>query len=123
MSRTIIAKMKRTEDEESKLKYNIMHLKKWEFMRIKRAEYEAQVAERIRNRKQMTMLLMHAFKDQYIRKIWEKFSKRREQLRIAMLRATGSNMVKSVLRIKLRRRGPNVHVRTLREVRNTLQMT
>ena len=64
-------------------------------MRIKRAEYEAMVAERIRNRNQMMMLLKHGFKDIYLRKIWDIFAYRREQLRVALLRACGANVVKS----------------------------
>ena len=48
VARTEHYKEKRTVEAEAKLMYNVLSLSKWDFLRGKRAEFEAAVAERIR---------------------------------------------------------------------------
>ena len=55
-------KDKREEAYDEKHKKNFLNLSKWDFLRSFRANKEAEVAERIRNRRQMTLLLIHAFR-------------------------------------------------------------
>ena len=43
-------KLNREVDAEAKLRYNVLSLSKWDFLRVKRAEYEGEIGERIRNR-------------------------------------------------------------------------
>ena len=75
-------KEKRVETYETKHRENELSLHKWDFLRSFRADKEAEVAERVRNRKQMTLLLIHAYKDQILREIYQKFKDRCEVLRI-----------------------------------------
>lgn len=76
MARTAHYKEKRIESVEAKLMFNVLSLSKWDFLRSKRAEYEDMAIERIRARKQMTLLIVHVYKDLLIREIWKKYSEK-----------------------------------------------
>ena len=56
-------KEKRDEAYEEKHRKNELSLYKWDFLRSFRAEKEAEMRELIRNRRQMTLLMIHAYKD------------------------------------------------------------
>ena len=56
-------KEKREEDLLNKERFNFLSLSKWDFIRVKRSEYEEDVAERTRNRNQVKELAVRAFTD------------------------------------------------------------
>ena len=76
MARTAHYKEMRIESMEAKLMFNVLSLSKWDFLRSKRAQYEDMAIERIRARKQMTLLIVHVYKDLLIREIWKKYSEK-----------------------------------------------
>ena len=52
-------KGKREDAYEKKHRKNFLSLSKWDFLRSFRSDKEAEVRERIRNFRQMTLLLIH----------------------------------------------------------------
>lgn len=78
VARTAHHKEKRIEEKEAMQLYNTLSLSKWDFLRGKRREYEAMVGERTRYRTQVTMWLVHAYKDAIVRHVWAKFAEKRK---------------------------------------------
>ena len=118
--RTEIAKEKRETAKEDKHMYNVLSLCKWDFLRVKRADYEAQVAERIRNRNQMKSLICQSFKDLYVRTMWEKFFQKRRRVKIMKLNYQCAVLISSNIKALCRKRGATMAIRLRKDVRESL---
>ena len=119
-SRTARYKEKRADDKDRKLMYDVLSLSKWDFLRVKRAEKEAEVAERIRNRNQMTKLCIHAFTNYFVREIYEKFRARVDEVNLAVRMAMASNLMKIRIGKKVKMYGNTMTERNRRKIRSAL---
>ena len=63
----------RTINEKQDFRFNLLSLQKWDFIRMKRAEFERNIEERLRQRRQMRKLVIHARKQEIIEFIARKY--------------------------------------------------
>ena len=91
--------------KENDFRFKLLSLQKWDYIRMKRGEYEDNIAERLRQRQQMTQLLIHAFKNSYVKTIWGKFEERRAHLRLHLLRVLCISRIKKCMGLHTKRSG------------------
>ena len=80
-----MAQTTREVQEAQTYRFNYMSLSKWDFLKQKRREREADVQERLRQMRQVKTLILHAYTYEYIRSIFKKFKDRVAELRFRML--------------------------------------
>mmetsp|Transcript_36499 Transcript_36499/g.44594 ORF Transcript_36499/g.44594 Transcript_36499/m.44594 type:complete len:89 (+) Transcript_36499:344-610(+) len=76
-----MARMNREYRTETAYRKNVLSLSKWDFLRNRKAESEAFVAETLRQRRQMKKLLIMAARHEFISQICKTFRDRVEAIR------------------------------------------
>lgn len=117
--RTIDYKVKRSDEVEAKKRYNVLNLSKWDFLRGKRAEFYEQIEERIRNRTQLNMMLIHVYKDQIVKEIFSQFTQRRDEIKIERMTRHATAIISLRYHKIMLRKGPTFDIRLCRQIKYT----
>ena len=80
-----MAQTTREIQEAQTYRFNYLSLSKWDFLKQKRREREADVRERLRQMRQVKTLILHAYTYEYIKSIFKRFKDRVAELRFRML--------------------------------------
>ena len=109
--RQVSAKMNRDYMKEETYRKNVLSLSKWDFLRMRKAEADEFVAETLRQRRQMTKLLIMRTRHDYIVELYRKFRARVEEIRMRKLSITMAMKIKRQTKKILLKKGKDMQTR------------
>ena len=121
--RQFSAKMNRDYLKEEAYRKNVLSLSKWDFLRQRKAEADAFVAETLRQRRQMTKLLIMRTRHDNIVGLFHKFRARVEEIRMRKVSIMMAMKIKRQTKRILQKYGPTMYARQRHQMKDCIELS